>query len=115
LNQYLDFTRSGKKPRILTKKQLQEIEKRQLYALKANNYSDIVDAKEKVLKIIDTDGLDNEEQKTRLDAAIKILPYIMPQKKAIEMNVITRKLEDIIQESIQEAEIVEVKDAKENG
>jgi hypothetical protein len=86
---------------------LQEIERRQLYALRANNYSDIMDAKQKVIKIIDDDGLSSDEQKTRLDTAIKILPYIMPQKKAIETTVITRKLEDIISESIEEAQIID--------
>ena len=47
-----------KKVRELTKKQLNEIEKRQLYALKMNNYNDIVDSKQKIVKIIDEKGLD---------------------------------------------------------
>lgn len=100
------------KVKKLTKKQLNEIEKRQLYALRMNNYSDIMDAKQKVIKIIDDDGLSSDEQKTRLDTAIKILPYIMPQKKAIETTVITRKLEDIITESIEEAQIIDTKTDK---
>lgn len=95
------------KVKKLTKKQLNEIEKRQLYALRLNNYSDIMDAKQKVIKIIDDDGLSSEEQKTRLDTALKVLPYIIPQKKAIETTVIHRKLEDIISESIEEAQIID--------
>jgi len=86
---------------------MKEIEKRKLFALKMNNYSDITDAKEKVFKIIDEKGLDNDEK--ALETAIKILPYITPQKKAIETTVIHRKLEDIITESIQEAEVIEIK------
>lgn len=97
------------KVKKLTKKQLNEIEKRQLYALRLNNYNDIMDAKKKVIKIIDDDGLSSDEQKTRLDTALKVLPYIMPQKKAIETTVITRKLEDIISESIEEAQIIDTK------
>lgn len=97
------------KVKKLTKKQLNEIERRQLYALRMNNYNDIMDAKKKVIKIIDDDGLSSDEQKTRLDTALKVLPYIMPQKKAIETTVITRKLEDIISESIEEAQIIDTK------
>ena len=104
--------RTSYTPHILSKKQLREIENRQLYALRANNYSDIMDAKQKVIKIIDETGLDSEDNKIKLDTAIKILPYIMPQKKAIETTVIHRKLEDIISESIQEAEIIDIKTDK---
>lgn len=92
------------KKTILSNKQLKEIEKRKLHALKMNNYSDLVDAKEKVFKIIDEKGLDNEDK--ALETAIKILPYIAAQKKSIEMNVISRKLEDIISEHIEEATII---------
>ena len=95
-------------PKLLTKKALREIERRQLYALRANNYSDIMDSKTKVIKIIDEKGLDSDDPKTSLDAAFKVLPYIMPQKKAIEVNVVHRKLEDIISESIEEAEIIDI-------
>ena len=95
-------------PKLLTKKALREIERRQLYALRANNYSDIMDSKTKVIKIIDEKGLDSDDPKTSLDSAFKVLPYIMPQKKAIEVNVIHRKLEDIISESIEEAEIIDI-------
>lgn len=98
-----------RKPRQITKKMLQEIDNRRLYALKMNDYADIMDAKQKVIKIIDDDGLSSEEQKTRLDTALKVLPYIIPQKKAIETTVIHRKLEDIISESIEEAQIIDTK------
>lgn len=106
----------GKKT-ILSNKQMKEIEKRKLHALKMNNYSDLVDAKEKVFKIIDEKGLDNEDK--ALETAIKILPYIAAQKKSIEMNVISRKLEDIISEHIEEATIIvddnKADDNKENA
>lgn len=95
-----------RKPRQITKKMLNEIEKRQLYALRMNNYNDIMDAKEKVIKIIDDDGLSSEEQKTRLDTALKVLEYIIPKKKSTELTISTRKLEDIISESIEEAQII---------
>ena len=100
--------RTSYKNHQLTGKQLKEIDNRRLYALKANDYSDIMDAKHKVIKIIDEKGLDSDDNKTSLDAAFKVLPYIMPQKKAIEVNVIHRKLEDIISESIEEAEIIDI-------
>ena len=100
--------RTSYKNHQLTGKQLKEIDNRRLYALKANDYSDIMDAKHKVIKIIDEKGLDSDDNKTSLDSAFKVLPYIMPQKKAIEVNVIHRKLEDIISESIEEAEIIDI-------
>ena len=101
--------RTSYKNHQITKKQLQEIDRRRLFALKANDYNDIMDAKEKVIKIIDDDGLSSEEQKTRLDTALKVLEYIVPKKKSTETTIITRKLEDIISEHIDEAEIIEDK------
>lgn len=100
---------NSKKVKNLTKKQLNEIEKRQLYALRMNNYNDIMDAKEKVIKIIDTKGLDSEDDKTSLDTALKVLEYIIPKKKSTELTISTRKLEDIISESIEEAQIIDDK------
>lgn len=96
-----------RKPRQITKKMLNEIDNRRLYALKMNDYADIQDAKEKVIKIIDDDGLSSEEQKTRLDTALKVLEYIIPKKKSTELTISTRKLEDIISESIEEAQIID--------
>ena len=96
-----------RKPRQITKKMLQEIDNRRLYALKMNDYADIQDAKEKVIKIIDDDGLSSDEQKTRLDTALKVLEYIVPKKKSTELTISTRKLEDIISESIEEAQIID--------
>jgi hypothetical protein len=104
---YFNNTKVSRKQPLLTKKALQEIERRQLYALRANNYSDIMDAKEKVIKIIDDDGLSSDEQKTRLDTALKVLEYIIPKKKSTELTISTRKLEDIISESIEEAQIID--------
>jgi hypothetical protein len=98
-----------RRPNKITQKQLKEIDNRRLYALKMNDYADIQDAKEKVIKIIDDDGLSSEEQKTRLDTALKILEYIIPKKKSTELTISTRKLEDIISESIEEAQIIDTK------
>lgn len=112
MNNYslLTYHANRDKKTILSKKQMKEIEKRKLFALKMNNYSDIADAKEKVFKIIDEKGLDNEEK--ALETAIKILPYIAAQKKSIEMQITERKLEDIISDHIEEAQIIEEKPDK---
>ncbi len=49
----------------------------------------------------------NFEAKIRLETSLKVLPYIIPQKKAIEMQITTKSIEDIIQEDVQDAEIIE--------
>lgn len=107
-----NYWQNGKANKRLTKKALNEIEKRQLYALRMNNYQNIEDAKQQIFEIIDTDGLSNEEQKTRLDTALKLIGYITPQKKAIETTVIHKKIEDIIAESVEEAEFKEIDENK---
>ena len=106
MNNYNEYRISKTAPKRLTKKELQEIDRRRLYALRLNDYNDIIEAKQKVLGIIDKDGLDNEEQKVRLDTSLKVLPYIIPQKKAIEMTVTSKSIEDIIKEDIEEAKII---------
>jgi hypothetical protein len=109
MNSYLIDINRKTAPKQLTKKALNEIEKRQLYALRLNNYNDIMDAKEKVIKIIDEEGLNNEESKVKLETALKVLEYIIPKKKSTESVITVRKLEDIIQDHIQEAEIISEK------
>jgi hypothetical protein len=104
---YFNNTKVSRKQPLLTKKAFQEIDNRRLYALKMNDYADIQDAKEKVIKIIDTKGLDSEDDKTSLDTALKVLEYIIPKKKSTELTISTRKLEDIISESIEEAQIID--------
>ncbi len=102
------YWQNGQANKRLTKKALNEIEKRQLYALRVNNYQNIEDAKQQIFKIIDTDGLSNEQQKIRLETALKLIGFITPQKKAIETTVITKSIEDIIKESTEEAEFKEI-------
>lgn len=73
----------------LTKKQLKEIEKRQKLALLYRTREKIEDFHDDILGIIENDGIKNDEQKTRLEIAFKTLPYILPQKRAIETTIIT--------------------------
>jgi len=95
-------------PKNLTKKMLNDIDNRRLLALKMNSLTEIEDAKTKIVNIIDKDGLENESEKTRLETAIKVLGYVTPQKKAIETTITIKKIEDIIQEAIPEAEFTEI-------
>ena len=115
--QFID-TRTTRKQPQLTLKQLNEIDKRRLYAMKCNSFDEIEEMKDKVLGIIDTKGLSNENEKVSLDTATKILPFITPQKKAIETTIITKSIEDIIKESTTEAEFTEIdendRDSQEN-
>jgi hypothetical protein len=87
---------------------MNEIDKRRLLAIKMNDLSKIEDYNEQVLRIIKQDGLDSDESKTRLDTAFKTIPYIYPTKKSTELTIQTRKIEDIITETIQEAEYKDV-------
>ncbi len=96
----------------LSEKQLNEIGRRQKLAIMLNAREKIEDYKNEVFGIIENDGLKHENEKTRLDTALKTLEYIIPKKKSSEVTITTRKIEDIIQESIQEAEIIEIKDNK---
>ena len=101
-------------PKKMIKKTLDEIDKRRLLAIKMNDISEIEDFNGQVLEIIKDDGLDNESQKVRLDTAFKTMPYIKPQKKAIETTIIVKKIEDIIKESTEEAEFTEIDEKEAN-
>lgn len=100
-------TRKDHKQVQLSDKQLKEIENRQKLAIMLNARERIEDYKDKVFGIIDNKGLDNEEDKVKLETALKVLPYIIPQKKAMEMTVTHKTIEQIIQETIPEAEYTE--------
>ena len=80
LNTY--YKQNNNKTKLLTKKALNEIDNRRLYAMRLNDIEEIKEAKSKILEIIDVDGLSNDEQKIRLDAAFKALPYVAPQLKS---------------------------------
>ena len=121
MNNYhlIDYRQNGQSKKRLTKKVLNEIEKRQLFALRMNNYQNIEDAKQQIFKIIDDDGLSSDEQKTRLETALKLIGYITPQKKAIETTIITKSIEEIIKESTEPANFTVIdendRDSKESA
>ena len=98
----------------LTDKQLKEIENRQKLAVILNAKERIEDYKDKVFGIIEEKGLDSDDNKTSLDSAFKVLPYIIPQKKAMDVQITTKTIEQIIQETIPEAEIIDEQTTKED-
>ena len=116
MNNYtlVNYWQNNKANKRLSQKKLNEIDKRRLFALKTNSLTEIEDAKTKIVNIIDKDGLDNENEKVRLETAIKTLGYVTPQKKAIETTIIVKKIEDIIKESTKEAEFTEIESSN-NG
>ena len=88
-------------------KVMQEIVKRQEIAAVLKARERIEDYKNDVFSIIEDHGLNNDDSKTKLETALKVLPYIIPQKKAMEMTVTHKTIEQIIQETIPEAEYTE--------
>lgn len=67
----------------------------------------IEDYQNEVFGIIENEGLNNDDPDKKLKTALQVLEYIIPKKKSTETTIITRKLEDIIADHIQEAEIIE--------
>ena len=102
-----EYRKQNERGKQLSKKQLNEIDNRRLYAMRANDIEEIKDAKSKIINIIDNDGLQNDNAKIRLETALKTLIYVTPQLKSTETVVITKKIEDIIQESTELAEFTE--------
>jgi hypothetical protein len=109
MNRYLIDTTRKTAPKQLSKKQQETIMRRQELALMYRAKDKIEDYQNDVFSIIENEGLNNEESKVKLETALKVLEYIIPKKKSTETTIITRKLEDIIQDHIQEAEVIEIK------
>ena len=101
-----DYRLNRRQPLVLTDKQTKSIENRQKTAALLNAKDKIEDYQNEVFSIIDEDGLKNESGKDRLSTALKVLPYIAPQKRQIEAVITTRKIEDLIKDDIEPAEIV---------
>ena len=93
-------------PKLLTENQLKSIERRKKLALLLRAKDKIEDYQTEVFSIIENDGLKSIDANIRLKTSKDVLEFIVPKKKSSEISVITRKLEDIISESIQEAEVV---------
>ncbi len=114
-----DYRLNRQHTKQLTDKEAKSIENRQKLALMYRAKEKIEDYQNEVFEIIDKDGLQNDEDRRRLETALKVLPYITPQKKAIETTVITKSIEDIIKESTEEAEFEEIdennRDSKESA
>ena len=103
------YKQNGKSKTLLSKKQLNEIDKRRLYAMKLNDIQEVEQLKDSVLNEI-ASGLNKDielDREKRLKTAFNTLPYIAPQKKQVETTVITRNIEDLIKEDIEEAEIID--------
>jgi hypothetical protein len=104
---FIDSRKSGRQ-KLLTQTQLNQIDKRRLYAIKANDIEDIENAKTKVLKIINDDGLNSQNEQVRLKTALQILPFIVPAKKQSEIIHNNKKIEDLIKQyTLKNAEDVE--------
>ncbi len=102
-----DYRLNRTSPKILTETELKSIERRQKAAILYQAKDKIEDYQNEVFGIIENEGLNNEDPDKKLKTALQVLEYIIPKKKSTETTIITRKLEDIITESIQEAEIIE--------
>jgi hypothetical protein len=110
----VDYRINKTAPKLLTDNQLKTIENRQKLALLYRSKEKIEDFQDDVFNIIDEKGLNNDSDKTKLETALKVLPFIVPVKKAMEMTITSKKIEDLISESIEEAQIIDDKKV-ENG
>lgn len=92
--------------RLLTENEAKSIERRQNLAIILNAKEKIEDYKNEVFGIIDEKGLKNEDNKTSLDTALKVLEYIIPKKKSSEVILTHKTIENIIMEHVEDAKIV---------
>ena len=93
----------------LSEKTIKSIEKRKKLALLLRAKDKIEDYQNEVFEIIDNDGLKHNDDNKRLKTALDVLKYITPVKKQSEVVITTRKIEDLIQDDIEEAEIIDKK------
>ena len=106
-NTHNDYRVKQTQEKIISAKTMQEIVKRQEIAALIKARDKIEDYQNDVFTIIEDHGLKNEDNDKKLKTALQVLEYIIPKKKSSEISIVTRKLEDIISESIDEAEVVE--------
>ena len=92
--------------KLIPAKVMEEIVKRQEISALMKAREKIEDYKNDVFSVIENDGIKSEDPKTRLKTSLDVLEYIVPKKKSSEVTITTRKIEDLIQETIQEAEII---------
>jgi len=96
-------------PKQLTEKQKETIINRQSLALMYKAKDKIEDYQNDVFAIIEEHGLNNENSDKKLKTALNVLEYIIPKKKSSEITINTRKIEDLIKDYIEEAEIIDQK------
>ena len=104
-----DYRLKRTSPKILTETEAKSIERRQKLALMYKAKEKIEDYQNDVFGIIENEGLKNDDPDKKLKTALQVLEYIIPKKKSQEITVTTRKLEDIISDHIEEAQIIEEK------
>lgn len=104
-----DYRLNRTSPKIMTENELKSIERRQKAAILYQAKDKIEDYQNEVFGIIENEGLKNDDPDKKLKTALQVLEYIIPKKKSTETTIITRKLEDIIADHIQEAEIISEK------
>ena len=97
------YHKKGQLQKQLSDKTLKSIENRQKLSALYDAREKIEDYQNEVFGIIQDDGLKNDNPKERLTTALKVLPFIAPQKKQVETTIITRKIEDLIREDVEEA------------
>ena len=112
MNDYtlVSYHANKKKKNYISAKNMQEIEKRQQISALMKAREKFEDYQNDVFSIIDKHGLNNDDDKTKLETAIKVLEYIIPKKKSSEVMITTKKIEDIIKETIPEADFTEIDD-----
>ena len=105
-----DYRLNRREPRVLSDTEMKTIENRQKLALMYKAKEKIEDYQNEIFEIIDNKGLKNDDEDKSLKTAMQLLEYVIPKKKSSEVVITTRKLEDIINDHIQDAEIIKDND-----
>ena len=106
---YNNYRLKQTQTKLITAKTMQEIVKRQETAALMKARDKFEDYQNDVFSIIEEHGLKNEDNEKKLKTALNVLEYIIPKKKSSEITINTRKIEDLIKDYIEEAEIIDQK------